>query len=334
MKIERKKFLKILENVKPGVDTKTTENNMSYFFFSGTHIISYNNKISIAYPIKTKFTLYVKAYDLYKVICKLSSDYIIINENNNKLNIRCKDVSIKLPSIQDAEMNDRIFTVQKSIKNSKWSLLPNNFSKVISDCAPFTSKNEFDSSLTFVYINGKYCMPTDNMRIIYAIFNSPLSEMFIKSTEVSNIIDIDPIKCAITKSWIHFKNKKECVFSIRNISAKFPDIFSFFNFDGEKLFFPSTIVNNIDIASLIADTNYPIINITIENNTCLMRAHSDSGSIFYKTKIKYNNKQIKFSVNPNFLKDMLISNSPLIISKDKAKIETDNFSLLTMLIGK
>jgi len=73
------------------------------------------------------------------------------------------------------------------------------------------------------------------------------------------------------------------------------------------------------------------MNFKISNNTVLLSVKSDGGKIMHRSKIKYSGEDINFEINPEFLTEMMKHTSSIILGKDKAKLKTENFSLLTAL---
>lgn len=331
MEISRKELLSVLESVKPGVASKDANDSMAYFLFSGTDVVTYNDKISIQHPFKTPFSLFVKASDLHKIMSRLTEDKIIATEKGNKLNIKCKTMIANLSTIQDDEISERIANVHKSLKGSKWAKLPENFCDSISLCAFFASTQESDQTLTCVHVNGSDCISSDNKRISHAVLDSPLKTMFVKASEIKNLIAIHPVKYAISKAWLHFKNEDGCIFSIRKMDGKFPEFLPFFDFDGTEINLPQDILEGMDIASIFAEDSDPSINIKISKGNIIISVKSDAGTIQHRSKIDYDGDDISFIINPSFLKQMMTHSSSIIVAKDKARLETDNFRLVTAL---
>ncbi len=330
--MKRSELLNVLESVKPGVASKDIVEAMTYFYFSGDSIITYNDKISIQHPLKTDFSLFVKANDLYRIISKLSASDVILSQKGDKFNIKAKTMNANLAVIQDEEIIVRIKNVQQSLKGAEWQKIPDNFCNSISLCAFAASTQESEQSLTCVHVDGNDCLASDNMRIAHAIMDESMDEMFIKASEIKNLNAINPTDYAVTKSWLHFKNADKCIFSIRKVDAKFPDFLPFFDFEGTKVVLPKNIIEGMDITSIFADDVIPLINLNFENDVCIVSVESDSGNIKHRSKIDYAGKAINFSVNPNFLKEMMTHTSSIIITNDKARLETESFSLVTMFM--
>jgi len=332
--MKTKELLTVLEMVKPGIASKNVIESMTYFYFSGTDIITYNDQISIQHPFKSEFNLFVKAQDLYKLISKLTEKEIKIEEKNNKLNLTCKTLKANLNTINDSEMIEKIKNVSDSLKKVKWKSLPENFCNSIILCLPSTSTKDSDGTLTCVNIDGKNCISSDNNRISHAILTEEMDDMFIKASEIKNLDTIQPKQYSITKSWLHFKNADNCIFSIRKITGEFPDYLQFFNFDGKEINLPKEILEGINLTSILAGDSDPAIKFKITKGFCMLSSNSDAGTITHRSKIKYNGEEINFTINPDFLKEMMSHSATITVGDDKAKLQTGNsFSLLTLFFS-
>ena len=113
--MNRKKLLDVLKKVKPGIAEKDIVESMTYFYFSGKEVVTYNDKISILHPLETDFNLFVKADDLYKIVSLSKADVLKIEEKGNNLNIRSPKMNVNLTTIIDEEIVDRIKLIEKSL---------------------------------------------------------------------------------------------------------------------------------------------------------------------------------------------------------------------------
>jgi len=332
MKIDVENMLGIITKIKAGTTKSEYLEGMSHVFFSGTDIISYNDKISIQYPFKTDFSAFVEADKLHKLLSKLKTGTLNIEEIDDKLTISCKTTKVKLSTIEDNEVSNRISSVSESLKTAKWKKLPDDFSPNILLCSYTASKQESDGTLTCVYVNGDVCVASDNNRISCATIGSEIDDMFIKATEIKNLVNTNPISYFSAKSWLHFKNADGCIFSIRKVTGTFPDFLQFFEFDGVEVTLPREIITGIDIASIFADVIDPIINLKIKNGVLFLSTKSDGKGAIHRVKIDYSGKEISLNINPNFLKEMMSHASSITISEDKVKLETDSgFRMITAL---
>ena len=75
--VNKSTLLDVLKKVKPGIASKDIIESMTYFFFSGEDIITYNDHISIQHPFKTNFSFFVKAKDFFSIVSKISVQEIL-----------------------------------------------------------------------------------------------------------------------------------------------------------------------------------------------------------------------------------------------------------------
>jgi len=324
-------LLSVLGKVKPGIAAKNSIESMECFYFTGTDVITYNEIISVQHPFKTDFSMFIKAQDLYNLASKLTEKEIKFQEKNGKLNVSCSTMKANLSAIYNPETEEKINEVSKSLEKSDWKKLPENFQECVKFTIHTASSIDSDGTLTCININGKDCVSSDNSRISHAILKSEMDSMFIKASEINGLLNIEPTHYSVAGSWIHFKNKVNCIFSIRKITGDYPDYLQFFEFDGKEIEFPKEVIEGIDLTSILVDTSIPIIKFKMSKGICILSVKSESGTIIHRSKITYKGEEINFNINPNFLKEMIVHSSTIVIGKDKSRLETENgFSLLTL----
>ncbi len=329
--MKRKDLLFKLEAVKGALASKDIVEALTYFYFSGTHVISYNDKVSISYPFKTDFSMFVKANDILRVVSKSTSENISLTEKGDKLLIKASNLNVNLATIEDDEVHARIEAVKKSLVKAKFTELPEDICEALLLCSHTASTNESDGTLTCCYIKDKDCMSTDNARIAHSKLSQSMPEMFIKASEIKTLVNMKPTSYVITKAWYHFKNDDSCIFSIRKIDGEFPPILDHFKFSGAKVRLPSNIAEGVDIASIFISDITPSVKISISKGFVIAEISSDAGKIRHRSKIKYKGDDIQFQINPGFLKDMMNHSTDLVIAEDRLKLETDTFSFATAL---
>jgi len=329
--MNRKNLLTALTQILPGVDKKKTVESLSYFYLSRQHIISYNNKISIRFPLQTDFSAFIKANDLFNLVSKASADEVLMKKDGDKVKIKIGKVQGTLATIEDEEFTVRLQNVSESLEGVKWMKLPDTFEECVLLCAFAASKSESEGTLTCVRISGVDATATDNSRIAHAKMSSEMKPLFLKASEVKSLLGINPTHYAGSKAWLHFKNEDGCVFSIRKVKGEFPDCLPMFDFEGTEVTIPKEVLEGVDIASIFIDDSTPSISINISANKCVVTVESEAGNIKHSSDINYKGKEINFKINPDFFNEMMKHSTTLIVSDDKAKLSTENFSLVVCL---
>jgi len=333
MVLNRKKLLEILKKVKPGIADKDIVEAMTYLYFSGKEVVTYNDKISIKHPLETDFNLFIKADDMYKIVSLSKAEEFNLTEKENKLNIRSKNMNVNLTTIIDEEIVDRIGLIRKSLDKKKWIKLPENFMECAKLCSFAASKTEAESTLSSIYVNGKDCMAFNNDQFASAELKGTVKEFFFKASQISNLSSIEPIYYILTKAWIHFKNEDGCIFSIRRIDGDFPDLLDVLDFEGQSVDLSTDILEGADIASIFTDSLEPVVTIKISKGKCIVSVKSEGGGSQHRSKITYEGPDIEFNLNPDFLKEMLAHSTTITLDENstKAKLSTENFTMMTSL---
>lgn len=308
---------------------------MKNFYFDGKNVITYNDKVSIMHPFKTDFKSFINADTLYKLISKLPSKQFKIKQKENQINVLAKGVNVTLSAIMDQEVINRISVVNKGIKKVEWKKLPENFSDCINLCSFAASTSETESTISCIRLDNKICVATDSKRLAYAKLNSKIEPMFIKASEVKHLLGIKPTHYGSNKGWLFFKNKDKCVFSIRKIEGEFPKWKHLFKFDGTQVNLPKELLRGIDLASVFTENGSVLpLDIYIEKNTCYLTIKTDGGKLDYRIPIEYDQEPIDFVINPDFLKEMMRFDTTITFVEGKAKLETENYAVLTALWAK
>jgi len=323
----------VLEKVKPGT-LKGSSSNAACYLFTGTDVITYNDKIAVQHPLLTNFSLFVDAKDTYKIISKVSAEEIKLSESKGKLNIKCKNLNTNLAAVHNDEVLDRMTIVQKSLEKIEYTRLPDNFCEIISACAPTASTQENDQTLTCLSINKNTCIASNNQKIVGALFSTEINDsMLLQASEVKNLNSITPIEYSVTEAWMHFKNVDGCIFSLRKIEGEFPDFSKYFEVMGTDVEFPKQTLEGLDLASILADPQDPVVNVKVASSFCYITAKSDSGAVNHRAKINYKGKEIRFKVHPQFFKEMLTHSTTLTVGKTRLKLNINDgdFILITAL---
>ena len=86
MIINKLKFLKALDTVKPGLSNKEQIEQSSSYCFKNQHVITYNDEVSVSCPIED-FDIegVVNSDELYSLVSKIKNKEIEVNLEGNQL---------------------------------------------------------------------------------------------------------------------------------------------------------------------------------------------------------------------------------------------------------
>ena len=331
--MKRKELLNALLSVKPGIASKDIIESMTYFYFSGEAVISYNDVISIQYPLKTDFQAFIKADDFFKVVSKVKADSLAFKLEDNQLKMKSDKMLNSFATIYDEEIVSRIAAVQESLADATMKKLPTEFIEAVTLCSQVASKNESDQMLTCLYVSKKDIVATDNIRIAHYKLKTAMDDIMVKASELKALVNMDPTKYAVTSSWVHFKNDAGCTFSIRKVKGSYPDMIKHTQFEGVEVTLPKGIMDGVDVASVFTEDTDDAITVTIKKGKYRIYKESDAGKVDFRDSIDYNGQDIFFKINPNLLREMLNHSTNVTIGVRSARLSSDNFLLVTSLFG-
>jgi len=193
--MNRTDLITALKTVIPGVakgDVLFT--GADSFVFRNGLIQSYNDDISVTYPLDTGINGAVKALELFKVLDKMSGSEVDLTISDNSLLVTDGVTELSMQLIEyDIEdlLNDL------SINELDWKNLP--------------------GGLTGIHCHGSDVVSSDNFRAMLVTLDGDLGETFtLPSGAVRELLKLDDLEqYAVTESWGHFMSSGGAVFSTR-----------------------------------------------------------------------------------------------------------------------
>ena len=340
MKVQKEKLLHALNQVKPGLATKSIIQQMENVTFTGEDIITYNDQICVLYPFETDFSASINHKDLYKIVTGIKSDSfnMIMKENAVVITSEVEDESTKaeLISMVEEELNDNIKSLTEQLPSEEnkleWKELPKDFISGALLCIPAASTDMAHGVLTCLYVNGTDLICSDNMRVShYEMESNTDVEFFVKATIVRELSHFDFVWFCVAKSWVHFQTENGTIFSVRLIRGKGLDYFKkmFSGFTGVKIELPKEIKELVESASVMApddEHNSKHMFISFEKDHIICSTQSDRGVITKKKSIDYNKETpIEFSISATFLQQILGMPLTMVVGDKKSLFESGNF---------
>jgi len=318
MQISKQKLLKALEIVKPGLADKELVEQTTSFAFIKDRIYTYNNEISLSYPIEgVDLTGAIRADELYKLLTKLRKDEIDLELAKKQIILQCGRVKAGL-AIQH-EITLPIDEVKEIM--GRWKILPENFVEALSFAIHAASNDYSRPILTAIHINKNgYVEATDNFRICKYELNGnwELNSVLIPSNNIREIINMNPCNVAKGKGWIHFMNESGCILSSRIFQDdEYIKIDDYLDVKGEKVVFPNLILDTLDRASIFTDG---IINVVINESKIKITCSNEIAWFEEILNIRCK-EEIEMSITPKLFKDILSVTKEGIIGERVVKFE-------------
>lgn len=328
MKINRVRLLKVLQAVKPAISSKEILEQSTHICFDENIIRAYNDSLAITAQFETGLKGTISAIQLISLLEKLPSKKIKFkfDKINDMLNITAKNIKaaikletkIKLPILDLSKLK-------------KWEVLPAGFCSALSFAIFSASRNMGRVELTGIYIEGKQMVSCDNFRATKVQLKEGIEiPLLIPSSAAVELVKYNPIKYISQDDWLHFKCKKNIVFSCRTIEGKYPieSILKLFKKSGKKVNLPAHFEQVINRAQVLTDSDFEqdkTISLCFTNNRLICKGKGTLGWIEETIDLNYQDKEIEVHVHPQFLIEILKHLKEIDIDKSLIYFKGDNF---------
>jgi len=336
-KYNRADLISILQKVKPALASKTMLEEFSNFIFTGSHLLTTNDRICICYPLKTRFKCSIPSSEFYNILSSLKEENISIEQKEEKLLFKTDKTSAEL-SIKkiDDVVNDFIEAIGvNDFFSEDFKSLSKDFIEGLTSCMFTASKDISQPLLTCLYASGKEIISSDDYRISLFTTDKALKDKFlIPASSVQEMIKFKEIESYFRNdSWIYFLTKNGVIFCSRIINEVFPDIKKEFDFEANEIILPKDFEELVANASILASGEFDIdkkIEVKVNKGKVSCKGQNDLGWIESKSDI--NTKQnFSFSINPIFLSQILKKTNIMKLGEGRILFETEKFKHLISL---
>ncbi len=336
VQINRQELINILDKVKPGLAKREIIQQSTTFAFIGGKVVTYNDSISVSYPIKElDFIGAIEAKEFYELLNKLSSNEVFLSVQDNNLIVQA-DKS-KAGFILQSDIVLPLDEVERSSADS-WIPVPSNLKEALAFSLFSCARDIGIPAFTCVHLNKDgFVEATDNVRITrYKVDSTFPKSVLIRSSSVKALLDYEFTEMSFGNSWIHFRDDSGLVFSCRLFDGRFPNIdeTGILNVQGEEVVFPHNLVDMLDRALVFAKnfnsydlirTGIPLLDVSFKDKLFKVKIRSDSGWFEEFVELDYAGNPISFSANPLLLRDIVDKTDRCIVGDRCIKFQNDSW---------
>ena len=316
MKIEKGKLLGALEAVKPALATKELIEQSTCFAFIDGAVSSYNDIISIRYPLEIDLEGAIDSAVFYQLIQKITPDKdgnVTLEFDEAKSHIKVKGKGTKSGLKLDKEIKLPLKEELGEITDEDWITLPDNFITALKFCMFTVGRDMSKPLLTCLNITGDYIESCDNQRFTrYQVDGKGAFDesLIIPGVAIRSMVNYDLVdyKKPEGTGWIHFRTAGNLIFSTRVYDDQYPDLTELYEVEGSQIKFPTGIDTALDRAGLFSKADHDIDNeveVEIQDKKLRVKVEGQTGWIEEELPVRYTGEKIAFVTNPNFLIEIL-----------------------------
>ncbi len=325
-------LLNELESVRKGLSGKEILEQSTSFVFQNNKVMAYNDEIAAIANSCLDIEGAVDADSLLKLLNKIKDEKIKVGVDDDELKIKGKkfNTGIKFDSEVKLPMENLNIDLDTDFQE-----LPENFSQLAKLACLTASSSMNMPLLTCVHIEKDKIESCDNDRItICKLDRDTKLNILVPAKNLLEIVKEKVVGVSLDESWIHFKTDEDTILSSRIFNEEYVDLESLLPEDeGEKVKFQQEVENIINRASVFstdAITAEKTIYLNIKDGKLEISTQNENG--WYKEKAKVEtDEDFAFSINADFLKDVLKMSNEISIIDDVLMFEDDNAQHLIKL---
>ena len=338
--IDRKELIKVIKAIKPGMFKDQTTELSEFISFNKSEIVSYNNMISISYPMDTDIEGAVKGDELLRILEKMPDD-ITIETKKDQLVISKKEKKSKIK----ASLN--LLPIQTNI----WPEIPENFDPLPKDiikglkfCMFSVSPDLAMGALNCVLLKHFHVLSCDNFRATkYYLtedgeyFNDDIG-LLIPLNLAKVLVNYDIRSFAQDDSWLFFEDEFGIIICCRKVEYEYPaeQVTELLQSEGKLITLPSgfrSVLDRSEILSQIDIENQKIVNLELKKNKLIISSSGDIGQYSEEMEIDYEGDDLTIMVNPVHMKQILEECSEFMLTESNINFKTESFNHVIALIA-
>lgn len=330
MKIEKQELQNALETVKPGLANKEIIDQSTSFAFLEDRIVTFNDIISISYPIKTGVTGVIRAEELYGFLKQSSSKEISLELKENELRIKSGRSKVGLSVQSDIMLPlDEVGKIDRD-----WEDLPEDFSHDLMFVRGSASKDMSRVMLTCVHVTETGVEASDGYQIMRLEKEGwPLGNILVPADAASEIHKIEPAQVAKSEGWIHFRNQNGTQLSCRILVEQYPDTSKHLSVKGERIELPKELTETLNRVTVFTKKDHFMdeeMSVDIKGGKLTVHGKNDYGWFKEQLSISYEG-ETSFGITPSLLQNILKRSNVCFLGEEKIKFEGDNWVYVAVL---
>lgn len=319
--------------VLPGAHTakaKSVNEAFDLVVFTGKHVVTYNDRVSVSYPYVTDFNCAVNAADINSVLKGIRDPEVEVTIDGNDMHIVSDSVDARLTLSASA---DSLLDIVDKLGASgrTFSPVPKDFLDGVKICLFSVSRQASSRVLTCVSIDGSIINSSDDLRISDYTMSEPFDEnpFLLPATTCSDLLRYDVKEYCLDGTWIHFRTSHGTIFSCQVVLDEYPNTDPLFEVDGEAISLPKELKEAAEhVASMTEAVDEGMMTITVRLTSGLITVEGKKARGTLDRKIaypEYDGPDVVFTSHPAFITDVLDKSTTVRVGERVALFEAGAF---------
>ncbi len=275
-------------------------------------------------PINLDIEGVIEAEPFLKLLNKVKDETIKIDLEDNELKVKGKRFSAGVSFDSEIRLPIDNINIPKKLKK-----LTSEFTNAAKLACLTAAKSLSEPLFTCVHIHKNIIESCDNDRITICELDQTFDfNILIPADNLFEICKEKLTAIYVDDSWIYFKTEDEIILATKLFNEEYKDLHQFIpeEDEGKIIEFPKQIheiISRADIFSKDTFSKEKNIKINIKKGRLIIKSQNEQGWFKETTKVDFK-ENISFSINLEFLEDILKITHQISITDDILYFKTNN----------
>jgi len=328
-KVNRIGLLEAIQGVMPGTDSSGSSLSQSdCIVFKNQVAYSFNDEVAVRADVPLAYEGAMDASKLLLVLQKLDEETITMDILESKVKFRGKRREGTIAINPKIELPLSLIELP-----TRWRPTHPDLPEALAVISRASGRDENKYTLTCVHITPKHVEASDNIQIMRWDMETGIRKKTLIAGHIANMLSrYNIVESGLTKGWIHFKDDKGLIFSVRTHEDEYPDMTPFLDIEGEAVTFPPDIGEaSSRAASFLSSTAEDEILVSLHENKMVMESDSDMVQYKEDSRVDYSGPAISFYIHPQICGKLSKDAKDTIINSDRIKVTSDNWEYVAVL---
>lgn len=323
MKINRESLLKTLTVASVGLEKRESVQQSNAYVFTSKALITYNGEIFTRAPTPLPgIQGAVPAEDLHRLLAKFPDDEVTVTVKDDE-ELRIKAGKRRGAGIRLITEVEHIHKDIPKPSAEDWHDVPDKLSGVLLQAARCCGRDETRPMLTVVRMAPDLVEGCDNQRIFrYGLETGFSDSVLLPASSIQQLGGMSFKRACYVDGYLHCRVGKHRV-SVRCIEGDYPDLGRMLKLKHpQKVILPANLGDILGRAEVMHDSSLEAsVSVNIKGDTLTLTSRKDSGWYRETKKIKYEGRDLGFSVHPKFLQEVFAKKKLVWVGERKMKIK-------------
>ena len=325
-------MLRVLESLEPGLTTKETVEQSSYFAFSGGKVYTYNDEVLCSHdsPVGGEFEGAAKAKSLLGILRKFGDDeldvltedhtLILKGKGGKRATVKTEVVSLPVGSVDEPE---------------SWKKLHDDFGEAVGVVAKCAGNREDQFVMTCVHVTPKWVEAVDNFKLCRWRLKTGFTDpVLLRRSGIKHVRTLGMEEFGETASWVHFRNAAGLTMACRKYVEDFPDLTPTIEAGGTKASLPKGLIEAARRAAVFSEENGKdddYVHVSLKPGKIRVTGVGLTGEYREPKSVVYDGPEMEFLIRPGMLEELVDRHPECEVTANSLKVDGGAWVYVTCL---